>query len=93
MGTQNEEHSNRDTGIYPSTLIMSIFWKKIEFYKGKSVCKVIVFAAWSLGHSPGGLSGDKGPNFLAFQSLFNQIKWLTMALKNCIHHLRSYTSS
>ena len=42
---------------------MSVFWKKIRFYKGKNVCKAIVFAAGSLGQSPGGLSGGKGPCF------------------------------
>ena len=45
---------------------MSAFWKKIDFCKGKSVCKAIVFAAWDLGQSPGGLSEGKGPNCLAF---------------------------
>ena len=45
---------------------MSVFWKKIEFCKEKSVCKVIVFAAWSFGQSPGGFSGGKGPYFVAF---------------------------
>ena len=45
---------------------MSVFWKKIKFYKGKGVCKAIVFAAWGLGQSPGGLSGGKGPNCFGF---------------------------
>ena len=45
---------------------MSVFWKKIEFYKGKSVCKAIVFVVLSLGESPGGLSGGKDPNCFGF---------------------------
>ena len=43
---------------------MSILWKKIGFYEGKSVCKAIVFVALGLGESPGGLSGGKDPNSL-----------------------------
>ena len=35
---------------------MSVFWKRIEFYKGKSDCKVIVFGAWGLGQRSAGLS-------------------------------------
>ena len=57
---------------------MSAFWKKIEFYKGKSVCKVIVLAAWGLGQIPDGFSGDKGPIFFGFLiSLrqFNGLQW------------------
>ena len=45
---------------------MPVFWKKIEFYKGTSVCKAIVFAALGLGESPGGFSGGKDPNCFGF---------------------------
>ena len=45
---------------------MSILWKKIGFYEGKSVCKAIVFAALGPGESPGGLSGGKDPNCFNF---------------------------
>ena len=45
---------------------MSVLWKKIEFYKGKSVCKAIVFVALGLRESPGGLSGGKDENCFGF---------------------------
>ena len=53
---------------------LSFISKKV---KGKSVGKVIVFAACGLGQSPGGLSGDKNPNFLTYKA----IKRLTMSSK------------
>ena len=31
---------------------MSVLWKKIEFYKGKSDCEAIVIAVWGLRKSP-----------------------------------------
>ena len=64
----------------------------IEFYKGKSVCKTIVFAAWGLGQSPGGLSGGKDLIFFWLFNVFKVIEWLTVAL-NKLYDLRSYTSS
>ena len=57
---------------------MSVFWKKIEFYKGKRVCKAIVFAVWGQVQSPGGLSGGKDPNysdFLMSLSGLNGLQW------------------
>ena len=57
---------------------MSVFWKKIEFYQGKSDCKGILFAASSQGQSPGELSWGK---YFWFFNDFKVIKRLTMALK------------
>ena len=66
-------------GIYQALLLMSILWKKNEFYKGKSHCEAVVIAAWCLGQIPGGV--------------FKAIKRHIMSLKNYIHGLRSHTSS
>ena len=57
---------NTSSGIFPRTLTNVRFLEKIEFYKRKSVCKAIVFAALGLGESPGGLSGGKDPNCFGF---------------------------
>ena len=62
------------SGIYPSTLTNVRFLEKIEFYKGKSDYKTIVFAALGLGQNPGGLSGGKDLNILAFQQM--SLRWL-----------------
>ena len=43
--------------------LMSVFWKKIEFYKGKVGD---YNRKWGPGHSPGGVSGDKAPQFFFF---------------------------
>ena len=61
---------------------MSLLWKKIELYKGKSNCKLITIAAWGLGQRPGGLSRGKAPNVVGLFNTFKTIKHLTMALKN-----------
>ena len=55
-------------GIYPSTLtnVRFFFLKKTEFYKGKSDCKAIFFAAWGQGQSSGELSRAKSQIFLSF---------------------------
>ena len=45
---------------------MSVLWKKIDFYKGKSDCETIVIAAWGMGQIPGGVSGGKAPIFFGF---------------------------
>ena len=55
---------------------MSAFWKKIEFYKGKSVFKAIIFAAWGLVQSPGGLSRGKGSNCFGFSMSLRQLSGL-----------------
>ena len=55
---------------------MSVLWKKIEFYKGKSVCKAIVFAALGLRESPGGLSGGKDPNCFGFSMSLRRLNGL-----------------
>ena len=52
-------------GFIQALQLMSVLWKKIEFYKGKDDCETIVIAAWDLGQGPGGLLGSKVP-FLAF---------------------------
>ena len=57
----DKELVNTSSWIYPST-----FWKKTEFYEGKSVLKATFFVAWGLGQSPGGFSGGKGPNCFGF---------------------------
>ena len=71
---------------------MSVLWKKIEFYKGKSVCKAIVFAALGLQESPGGFFGAKDPNFFDFSMSLRRSngQWHE---RNYIQDLRSYTSS
>ena len=38
-------------GFIQAFWLMSVLWKKIEFYKGKSSCKVIVIAAWIWGRA------------------------------------------
>ena len=64
---------------------MSVLWKKIKFYKGKSSdCN----CEWGLGQNPGGVSGGIAPF-----NVYKAIKCLRMSLKNYIHGLRSYTSS
>ena len=45
---------------------MSVLWKKIEFYKGKSYRKAIVIAAWGLRQSPSVLSGGQSPELFGF---------------------------
>ena len=59
---------------------MSILWKKIGFYEGKSVCKAIVFEALGPGESPGGLSGGQRPKLFWFFNVFKAFKW-TVELK------------
>ena len=47
--------------------LMSVFWKKTEFYKGKvGDCN----RKCGLGHSPGEVSGDKAPIFFSFFFFF-----------------------
>ena len=58
--------------------------KKIEFYKGKSDCKVIVFVVWSLRQSPGGFSGAKRSKIFWLLNVFKAIKRLTMILTKTI---------
>ena len=56
-------------GIYPSTLTnvhLKNFFKKTGFYKGKSDCKAVFFAAWGQGQSSGELSQAKFQIFLSF---------------------------
>ena len=55
---------------------MSVNWKRIEFYKGKSGRKAIVLTTWGLGQSPGGLSGGKGPNCFDFSMSLRQLNSL-----------------
>ena len=45
---------------------MSVLWKEIEFYKGKSTCKAVVIAAWGLSKITGGVSGGKAAKVFAF---------------------------
>ena len=45
---------------------MSVWWKKIEFYKRKSDSKAIVIADCGLGQSPGGASGGQLPQKFGF---------------------------
>ena len=66
---------------------MSVLWKKIEFYGEKSGDRN---RNWDLSQSPGLVSGGQSPNIV---NVFKAIKPLTMALKNHIYGLRSYTSS
>ena len=40
---------------------MLVLWKRIEFYKGKSDCEVIVIAIWGLGQIPKTFLLCKGP--------------------------------
>ena len=57
---------------------MSVFWKKIEFDKGKSDCKAIVFATWGLGESSSGLLRGKDPKHFGFSMSLrrlNDLKW------------------
>ena len=55
---------------------MSVNWKRIEFYKGKSGRKAIVLTTWGLGQSPGGLSGGKDPNCFDFSMCLRQLNSL-----------------
>ena len=60
---------------------MSVFWKKIEFYKGKNDRKAIVFATWDLKQSPVRLLRAKRSKQFWFFNIFKAIKPLTMAFK------------
>ena len=59
---------------------MFVWWKKIEFYKGKCDCQAITIAAWGLGHNPCRVSRGKTPKIALLFNVFNAIKWLTTAL-------------
>ena len=72
---------------------MSSLWKKIEFYKGKSNYKAIVIAAWICGAEPLWGFRSKAQTICWLFNDFKAIKQLTMALRNYILRLRSYTSS
>ena len=51
---------------------------KTKLYEGKHDYKVIIFAAWGLGKSPGGLSGGTASNdfgFLMFLIQLNGLQW------------------
>ena len=68
--------------------------RRVSFIKGKSDCKVIIFTAWGLGKSPGGLLGGTTQKCFGFSMSFKAIKRLTMTFKKkYIHGLRDYISS
>ena len=68
-------------GIYPSTFTNISFVKKIELYKGKTNCKVIVIAAWDLRQSLCGVSRSKARKTFWLFNIFKTIKRLTIVLK------------
>ena len=60
---------------------MSVLWKKIEFYKGKSDCKAIKIPAWDLGQNFCGVSGGKACKTFWLFNIHKTIKQLTTAFK------------
>ena len=57
---------------------MSVLWKEIEFYKGRSYCKAIVTAVWDLGRA---FAGFQGATFFWLFNIFKVFKQLTMTSK------------
>ena len=91
--THFQEMFTANQGFIQALKLMSVLFKEIKFYKGKSYCKEIVIAAWNLGKIPGGVSGGKAPKIFWLFNVFKAINQPTMAIKDYIHGLISYTSS
>ena len=69
------------------------FGRRLSFIREKSDSKAIVFAAWGLGMSIGGLSGVKRSKQFWRFNIFKAIKWLITALKNYVYDPQNYASS
>ena len=63
-------------GFIQALQIMSVFWKTIEFYKGKRDYKATSFAAWGLRHSLGGLSERIASKLFGFFMSLKQLNCL-----------------